>query len=84
MESAFAARHNQEVLRTAERAENVRKAEFVQELEALKKSCHEKGIAEDSLEYELQLENLYEKYQKPESDVSDASDEREVEENERA
>lgn len=84
LESAFAARHNQEVLRTAERAENVRKAEFVQELEALKKSCHEKGIAEDSLEYELQLENLYEKYQKPESDVSDASDEREVEENERA
>ena len=73
LESAFNARQNEAALHSPERAETKINSAFVEELQAFKESCREKGISEDSLEYELQLEGLYEKYQTAELDTTDTT-----------
>lgn len=63
LESAFARNHEQLINR-----QEFDKMEFMQELQKLQENCKEAGISEDSMEYELRLEALYEKYQLPEQE----------------
>lgn len=83
LESAFNARRDQAALHLSEKAETERNSAFVEELQAFKKACSEKGISEDSLEYELKLESLYEKYQNAELGADDSVYMHETEEVER-